>query len=109
MSEVYKIETEDMGTLYEKQLLRIVAEEPNMTLTELSDAVNRSASWIFSQLDLSDLEPRIRAHIKADTMSISNAYRLMQIVAGERDDFVTDACFQSSDTFAETVRKHLNP
>ena len=102
LANVHKIETRPVE--YTKQLQRILAQNPTMTLSDLASKLAKSPSWIQQRLGLLKLEPSIQQLVDDSKIKLYNAYVLAKLPHEEQIHFVDQAMTMTPGEFAPTVQ-----
>jgi ParB/RepB/Spo0J family partition protein len=101
MANVHKIETRPVE--YTKQLLRILAGDPLLTIAELAGQISKSPAWLNERLNLIKLNPKIQALVDDGKVNVSNAYGLAKLPPDEQMNFLERAMTQQPGEFLPTV------
>ncbi len=108
MTNVHRIETKPVE--YSKQLQRVLAGDPLMTINELAQSLAKSPTWINSRLGLLKLTEEIGKLVDDDKINLSNAYALAKLPKDEQNDWVDRAMTDQPNVFMPAVnarRKEL--
>lgn len=105
MANVHKIETKPVE--YTKQLQRIVAANPTMTLAELATRLCKSPAWLNQRFGLLKLEPSIAKLVDDNKINLSNAYALAKLPANEQLNFIDTAMTMPPAEFVPTVNTRV--
>ena len=105
MANVHKIETKPVE--YTKQLQRIVAANPTMTLAELATRLCKSPAWLNQRFGLLKLEPGIAKLVDDNKINLSNAYALAKLPSNEQLNFIDSAMTMAPAEFVPTVNARV--
>lgn len=101
IGNIQKIET--LPAQYTKQLQKILAGNPLLTMTQLANKLNKSTTWLNDRLSLTKLMEGIATLVDAGTINLSNAYLLAKLPEEEQGNFVDRAISMSPAEFTPTV------
>lgn len=101
MANVHKVETRPVA--YTKQLQRIFAANPTLTLAEMAAKVAKSPTWISLRLNLLKLEPTIQAVVDAGKITVSNAVQLAKLPQDEQPNYADNAATMGAEEFVPLV------
>jgi ParB/RepB/Spo0J family partition protein len=101
ITNVHRVETKPVE--YSKQLMRILAGNPTMTLAELAGKLNKSPAWIGDRLALVKLSDTIQPLVDDGKINLSNAYALAKLPPDEQANFVDRAMTMPPQEFVPTV------
>jgi len=102
MANIHKIETKAVE--YTKQLQRIFALNPTMTISDMATRVAKSPSWVQQRLNLLKLEKSIQELVDADKITVANAVALSKLPPEEQLLYVDQAMTMNTDEFAPTIQ-----
>lgn len=102
MANVHKIETRPVE--FTKQLQRIFASNPTLTLAEMSARINKSPSWVSQRLNLLKLEKNIQSLVDDGKITVSNAVALAKLPPEEQINYIDQAISMGSDEFVPLVQ-----
>lgn len=105
LANVHKVETKPVE--YSKQLMRILAQNPTRTVTELANRLSKSGSWLGERLGLTKLVSEIQSLVDEGKVNLSNAYALAKLPADEQTNFVDRAITMSPQEFVPTVHARV--
>ena len=88
---------------YTKQIIRILALDSLMTITDLAKHLAKSTTWINKRLSLARLDPKIQDLVDNDKISLSNAYALATIPIEEQGNYVDRAMTEGSTEFMSAM------
>jgi len=97
MANVHKIETRPVE--YTKQLQRIFAMNPMLTLAEMGVKLAKSSAWISQRLNLLKLEKSAQALVDDGKITVSNAVQLAKLPPEEQLNYLDQAMSMGSDEF----------
>ncbi len=98
---VHKIETRPVE--YSKQLLRVMAGNPTMTISNLAVKLSKSPTWVSERLGLVKLDKQIADRVDDDKINLSNAYALAKLPPEEQINFVDRAMTLQPQEFVPQV------
>lgn len=101
LANVHKIETKPVE--YSKQLMRILAQKPTLTVTELAGRLSKSPAWLGERLGLTKLIDPIQLLVDEGKVNLSNAYALAKLPSDEQPNFVDRAMTMSPQEFLPTA------
>lgn len=102
MANVHKVETRPVE--YTKQLTRIFASNPTLTLAEMAAKVAKSPTWISQRLSLLKLDPAIQALVDDGKITVSNAVQLAKLPPEEQVNYIDQAITMGSEEFVPIVQ-----
>lgn len=102
MANVHKIETRPVE--YTKQLQRIFASNPTLTLSEMAAKVNKSPGWISQRLNLLKLEPTLQKAVDDGKITVSNACQLAKLPPEEQVNYADQAITMGAEEFVPLVQ-----
>jgi ParB/RepB/Spo0J family partition protein len=102
MANIHKIETKAVE--YTKQLQRIFALNPTLTISDMATRVAKSPSWVQQRLNLLKLEPSIQKLVDDDKITVANAVALSKLPHGEQLLYIDQAITMNTDEFAPTIQ-----
>lgn len=105
ITNIHRVETKPVE--YSKQLMRILAGNPTMTIAELAAKLARSPSWVSERLGLVKLEESIASLVDEGKVNLSNAYALAKLPADEQANFVDRAMTMTPQEFVPTVNARV--
>lgn len=97
VANVHKVETRPVE--YAKQLMRILTQNPTLTITELSAKLSKSPAWLGERLGLVKLEEKISKLVDEGKVNLSNAYALSKLPPEEQPNFLDRAMTLSPSEF----------
>lgn len=101
MTNLHKIETKPVE--YTKQLYRLLAADPMLTMHDLADKLSVSTTWLRDRLSLVNLTESIQELVNEDKIKLANAFALAKLPAEEQADFVDRAMTDSPQMFVPVV------
>ncbi len=113
LSDAAALEAQTMANLhvvatkpveFTRQLQRIFAANPTLTLSDMATKVCKSASWISQRLNLLRLEETIQKFVDDGQIKVSNAVALSKLPPEEQSNYVQQACTMASDEFVPLVQ-----
>jgi ParB/RepB/Spo0J family partition protein len=90
-----------------KQIHRILAANPLMSLTDISVKLCKSITWVKNRLNLLKLEPSLVKLVESGTISITNAIALSKLPHKEQLNYKEQATELGSDRFPEIAAQRL--
>jgi ParB/RepB/Spo0J family partition protein len=105
LANVHKVETKPIE--YSKQLVRILAQNPLMPLSQLAGKLSKSAAWLNERLGLVKLDPKIASLVDEGTIQLSNAYALAKLPIEDQANFVDRAMTMSPQEFVPTATARM--
>jgi ParB/RepB/Spo0J family partition protein len=105
LANVHKVETKPVQ--YSQQLLRILAQNPLMPISELADKLSKSPAWLMDRLSLNKLEKNIAVLVDENKINLSNAYALAKLPVEEQVNFLDRAQTQSPQEFVPTAQARM--
>lgn len=102
MANVHKIETRPVA--YTRQLQRIFAANPTLTLAEMAAKVAKSPGWISQRLNLLKLEPTLQKAVDDGKITVSNAVQLAKLPPDEQVNYVDQATTMGAEEFVPLVQ-----
>lgn len=105
IGNIHKIETKPVE--YSKQLLRMLAANPTLTLSELASQLSKTDSWLTDRLGLTKLSEDIGKLVDEDKLNLTNAYALSRLPEEEQVNFLDRALTMSPAEFAPTASARL--
>jgi ParB/RepB/Spo0J family partition protein len=101
IGNIHKIETKPVE--YSKQLQRMLASNPLLTMSQLAGKLNKSDAWLSERLGILKLTKDIAALVDEGKINLSNAYALAKLPEDEQQAFVDRAMSMSPAEFTPTV------
>lgn len=102
IANAVKVETKPAQ--YAAHLMRILGNNPSLTIPTLANKLNRSSTWLNQQLGLRNLEENIQRLVDDGSIVVSNAYALAKLPKEEQLNFVETAASQTPAEFTPTVQ-----
>lgn len=102
MANVHKIDTRPIE--YTRQMTRIFAGNPTMTVSDMAARVCKSPPWVSQRLGLLKLAVAIQELVDDSKITISNAVSLSKLPESEQANYVDQAMTMGADEFAPTVQ-----
>lgn len=90
---------------YTRQLQRMFALNPTLTLSDMAEKVCQSPAWVNQRLGLLKLEEGIQTLVDDGKINLSNAYALAKLPKEEQVNFVDTAISMTPSEFVATVNK----
>ena len=101
MANVHRAETTPVQ--YTKQLQRIFAANPTLTLADMASKLAKSPSWVGQRLKLLKLEKAVGDLVDDGKITVSNAVQLAKLPADEQVNFVDQAVHMDAEEFVPLV------
>ena len=92
---------------YTKQLQRMFALNPVLTLSDMAEMVCQSPAWVNQRLGLLKLADSIQVLVDDGEINLSNAYALAKLPKDEQVNFVDAAITMVPSEFVATVNKRV--
>lgn len=108
IANVHKVETRPVE--YSKQLMRILAQNPTLTVSELATKLAKSPTWLADRLGLVKLPEAIGALVDEGKIVLSNAYAMAKLAALAPDEvanFVDRGMTQTPQEFVPVVTQRI--
>lgn len=102
MANVHKVETRPIE--YTRQLQRMFAMNPTLTLAEMASKLNKSPAWVSQRLSLLALEPSVQKLVDGGKITVSNAVTLSKLPNDEQVNYVDQAMTMGSDEFTPLIQ-----
>ncbi len=102
MANVHKIETRPVE--YTKQLQRIFAGNPTLTLAEMAAKIAKSGAWVSQRLNLLKLEKSVQLLVDDGKITVSNAVALAKLPPEEQLNYLDQAMAMSSEEFVPVAQ-----
>jgi ParB family chromosome partitioning protein len=101
VANVHKIETKPVE--YTKQLERLMARNPLMTVSELAKRLSKSNEWLYQRFNLLKLDEKVAALVDEGKIKLSNAYQLAKLPKEDQFHYVEKAMTMEPQQFTSTV------
>jgi ParB family chromosome partitioning protein len=105
MANVHRIVTRPVE--YTRQLNRIFAANPTMTVADLAGRLCKSSSWVSQRLGLLKLGDDVAKIVDDGKISVSNAVALAKLPQDEQSNFVDHAMTMGAEEFVPTIQKRV--
>lgn len=105
MANVHKVETKPVA--YMKQLQRIFAANPTLTLAEMAAKVAKSPGWISQRLNLLKLESTLQSAVNDGKITVSNAVQLAKLPPDEQVNYADQATTMDATEFVPLVQSRV--
>jgi len=102
MGNVIKIENKPVE--YSRQLTRIFAGNPTLTVSEMASRLCKSPTWVSQRLGLLKLDDNVAEAVDDGKIAVSNAVALAKLPREEQATFVEQAMVMAADEFVPTVQ-----
>lgn len=102
MANLHIIETKPVE--FTRQLHRLFASNPTLTLDDMAVKVCKSTTWVNQRLSLLKLEPVISKLVDEGKIKVSNAVALSKLPPNEQANYVDQAVTMSADEFIPLVQ-----
>jgi ParB/RepB/Spo0J family partition protein len=102
MGNVHKVETKPVQ--YSRQLVRLMAMNPTLTLGQLATSLAKSTTWVNDRLRLAtNLNPKIAGFVDNGEMPLNHAYALAKLPQDEQEHYVDQAMQMPTNEFLPTI------
>jgi ParB/RepB/Spo0J family partition protein len=101
MANVHKIETKPVQ--YTRQLQRMFAMNPTLTLTDMAAKLAKSPSWVGQRLNLLKLDGAVQDLVDGGKITVSNAVILSKLPNEEQVNYVDQAMTMITEEFTPLV------
>jgi ParB/RepB/Spo0J family partition protein len=101
MANVHKIETRPVE--YTRQLQRMFAMNPTLTLNDMASKLAKSPAWVSQRLKLLNLEGTVQDLVDSGKITVSNAVTLSKLPNDEQVNYVDQAMTMNADEFTPLV------
>jgi ParB/RepB/Spo0J family partition protein len=101
IANVQKVETKPVE--YSRQLVRVLTQNPLLTLAELAGRLSKSPTWLTERLGLTKLSDDIAKLVDGNEMNLANAYALAKLPPEEQTNFVDRALTMTPQEFIGTA------
>ena len=105
ITNIHKIETKPVQ--YSQQLMRILSQNPTMTMGELAKKLSKSTKWLDDRLGLVKLKQDIGNLVDEDKLNLSNAYALAKLPEEEQPNFLDRALTEPPQQFVQAVTNRV--
>jgi ParB/RepB/Spo0J family partition protein len=102
VGNIHKVETRP--TEYTRQLMRILAQNPTMTQTELAARLSVSPQYIEQRLSLNKLDPKIGELVDAGHISLNNAFPMTKLPVEQQTEWVDRAMRMGNAEFGPLIK-----
>lgn len=102
IANVHKIETK--AVQYTKALVKILASNPLLTMTELAGRLSHSPSWLTERLGLLKLNKEIQPLVDNGSLGLTNAYALAKLPPEKQTELVQTAMAKSPQEFVPQAK-----
>jgi ParB/RepB/Spo0J family partition protein len=102
VGNIHKVETRP--TEYTRQLMRILAQNPTMTQTELAARLSVSPQYIEQRLSLNKLDPKIGELVDAGHISLNNAFPMTKLPTDQQSEWVERAMRMGNAEFGPLIK-----
>lgn len=92
---------------YSKALLKIIALNPLLTLSELAGRLSKSMTWLKDRLSINDIDEDMKPLIDEGKIPLTNAYTLAKLPKDEQTNFLDRAMTMQPNEFLPTVTARL--
>lgn len=101
IGNIHRIETRPVE--YTKQLQKILALEPLLTVSQLASQLNKSSAWLSQRLGLLLLETKIAELVDEGKINLSNAYALARLPVEDQVNFIDSAITETPGEFVPKI------
>lgn len=105
MANVHKVETKPVE--YAKQIKRILALDPLLTLASLGTSICKSEAYLIKMMGLTKLTPKAVTLVNDGNIVLSNAYVLAHIPEEEQESWIERAMSQPPAEFIPNCNERL--
>lgn len=105
MANVHKVETRPVE--YTKQLQRIFAANPTLTMSEMAAKLAKSPGWISQRLNLLKLETTLQRAVDDGKITVSNAVQLAKLPPDEQVNYADQATTMGAEEFVPLVQSRV--
>jgi len=105
IANVHKVETRPVE--FARQIQRILANKPTLTVNALAGDLAMSPAWISERLGLLKLDPSIAELVDTDKIPLSNAYVLAKLPADEQKNFIQSATSEAPSEFVPRAQARI--
>jgi ParB/RepB/Spo0J family partition protein len=105
LTNVHRVETKPVE--YSKQLLRVLGQNPSMTLAQLADRLSKSSAWLEQRLGLVGLIPELATLTDEGKISLPNAYVLAKLPSDEQANHIEEAQTSPSQDFLPKINARI--
>jgi len=105
VANCHKVKTKPVE--YAKQIQRILAGKPTLTVNALASDLSVSPGMISERLGLLKLDAKVAALVDDGTINLSNAYVLAKLPPEEQANYLQAASTQSPSEFVPTVQARI--
>jgi ParB family chromosome partitioning protein len=105
VANVQRIETKPVE--YTKALLKLLAMNPTLTMTELARRLGKGTGWLNDRFHLLKLKDSIQALVNEGKIPLANAYALSKVPTEHQDQFLVNAQTQPTGEFVPAVQKFV--
>jgi ParB/RepB/Spo0J family partition protein len=102
MANVHKVETRPVE--YTRQLQRIFAANPTLTLADMAAKLTKSPAWVSTRLNLLKLADTVQELVDGGKITVSNAVALAKLPNDEQVNYVDQAMTMGADEFTPLVQ-----
>jgi ParB/RepB/Spo0J family partition protein len=101
VGNIQKIETKPVE--YSKQLQKIMALDPTLTVNQLGSQLNKSSAWVSQRLGLLKLDKGVAELVDDGKINLSNAYALAKLPIAEQVNHVEGAMTKTPSEFVPEI------
>lgn len=101
IANVHKVETKPVE--YSRQLTRILAADPLLTIPQLATTLGKSGTWLGERLGLTKLVKAVEDKVDGGLINLSNAYLLAKLPQEVQGEFVDMAMQMTPQEFGPKV------
>lgn len=92
---------------FAKQIQRILAGRPTLTISQLASDLAMSPAWISERLGLLKLDKKIAGLVDENKITLTNAYALAKLPEDEQKNFVASASAELPSEFVPKVQARV--
>lgn len=106
MANVHRIETKPAE--YSQALLRLLGQNPTMTINELAKKLAKSPKWLSDRLSITKLHEKIQALVDEGRVNLTNAYALAKLKdVNEQLNFLDRAMTENPAVFVPLITNRV--
>jgi ParB/RepB/Spo0J family partition protein len=105
VANAQRIETRPVE--YTKALLKLLAMNPTLTMSELARRLGKSITWLSERFHLLKLNPQIQELVNENKIPLANGYALSKVPEEFQSQFLESAMTQSTTEFVPQIQKFV--
>lgn len=102
IGNIHKVETKPVE--YSRQLMRILSDDPMLSINKLASMLNKTPTWLSERLGLVKLKDDLAKLVDEGKINLSNAYALAKLPEEEQDNFKERAMTMNPQEFVPVVQ-----